>query len=72
MSIWTREVKSIAAFSVHDILSGMYLGLLHKTRNVCNQMSFTVCVYVGVGNLAGFGRVAVSAIREEESLSDVE
>ena len=34
LSIWTREVKSIAAFSVHDILSGMYLGLLHKIENV--------------------------------------
>ena len=37
LSIWTREIKSIAAFSVHDILSGMYLGLLHKIENVCKH-----------------------------------
>ena len=42
LSIWTWEVKSIAVFSVYYILSAMYLGLLHKTWNVCNQMSFTV------------------------------
>ena len=35
MSIWTREVESIAAFSAHDILPGMYLGLLHKIEKVC-------------------------------------
>ena len=34
LSIWTREVKSVGTFSVHDILSGMYRGLLHKIENV--------------------------------------
>ena len=33
---------SIAAFSVHDILSGMYLGLLHKIENVCKHAKETV------------------------------
>ena len=42
MSIWTREVKSVAAFSVHDILSGMYLGLLHKIENVYKHSKVTV------------------------------
>ena len=45
MSIWTREVKSIAAFSVHDILSGMYLGLLHKIENVCKHAKETVFLF---------------------------
>ena len=26
LSNWTREVKSVAAFSIHDILSFRYLG----------------------------------------------
>ena len=44
MSIWTREVKSIAAVLVHDILSGKYLGLLHKIENVCKHEKETVDV----------------------------
>ena len=40
--IWTREVKSIAVFSNHDILAGMYLGLLHKIKNVCKHAKETV------------------------------
>ena len=42
LSIWTREVKSMAAFSVHDILSGMYLGLLHKIKNIYKHSKETV------------------------------
>ena len=42
LPFWTREVKSVAAFLVHDILSGMYLGLLHKIENVCKHSKVTV------------------------------
>ena len=42
----TREVKSIAAFSVHDILSGMYIGLLNKIKNVCKHSKDTVYIFL--------------------------
>ena len=45
MSIWTREVKGIDAFPVHDIVSGMYLGLLHKIKNVCKHAKETVYLW---------------------------
>ena len=44
--IWTREVKSIAAFSVHNFLSGIYLGLLHKIENVCKHAKETVSITI--------------------------
>ena len=41
LAIW---IKNVAAFSVHDILSWMYLGLLHKIENTCKHVS-KVTVY---------------------------
>ena len=41
-TVWKREVKSAGGVSVHDILSSMYLGLLHKTSNGCISKSLSV------------------------------
>ena len=49
MSNWTREVKSVAAFSIHDILSFRYLGLLHKIGNECKHSISTVYCKVRSG-----------------------
>ena len=46
LSIWTSEVKSVAAFSVHDILSGMYLH--HKIENICKHSKETVIDFIAV------------------------
>ena len=46
LSIWTREVKSLPSFLIHDILSGMYLGLLYKIENVCKHSKLTVYLYL--------------------------
>ena len=36
------QERSRAAFLVHDILSGIYLGLLHKVKNVYKHSKETV------------------------------
>ena len=42
LSFWTREISSVVAFSVYDMLSQIPLGLLHNEGHLDSQLSTTV------------------------------
>ena len=77
MSIWTRDVKSIAVFSVNDILSGMYLGLLHKIKNVCkhaketvyNRLPLIICLILDI-DLCSLSLALTLEVKSNKSLTN--
>ena len=48
LSFWTREIRSVVAFSDYDMLSRIPLGLLHNEGLVQSQTNRTVFIFHSV------------------------